>query len=334
MADTTNIEWADATLNYWIGCTQIAPACDNCYALTWGKRFGVKWGNHPRHRTAETTRKKLHKYQRNAAKFFAEHGRRQRIFINSLSDFFDNQVPEEWRAEAWEDFRQCPDLDILLLTKRPQNIIKMLPDFWDEIKDNIWCGTTAENQEAVETNIPYLIKIDCAVRFVSYEPALGPVNFTRIKVEEGYLDALQNYMAVDVGGGYFDNFPTFSNGVDWVIAGGESGPNARPAHPDWFRSVRDQCELAEIPHLFKQWGEHLPWELEIAPFWESQNGQHEDSHTLFPGDMDSDPNWDDGLWAVNDGEAHAAFQRIGKKNTGRKLDGVTHDGFPIAERAR
>jgi len=305
MAENTNIEWADATLNLWIGCTQIAPACDNCYALTWGKRFGVKWGNHPRRRTAEGTRKKLHKYQRDAAKFFAEHGRRQRIFINSLSDFFDNQVPEEWRAEAWEDFRQCPDLDILLLTKRPQNIIKMLPDFWDEIKNNIWCGTTAENQEAVDLNLPHLIKVNSAVRFISYEPALGPIN-------------LSPYHAW----------------IDWIIAGGESGPDARPAHPEWIRKVRDDCALYVVEFLFKQWGEHLPWELEIAPFWESQNGQHEDGHTLFPGDMDSDPKWDDGLWAVNDGEAHAAFQRVGKKTAGRKLDGVTHDGFPVVERAR
>ena len=177
MTDQTKIEWADSTFNPWEGCTKISPACDFCYAAERAKRFKtVEWGG-PRRKTAKGSWAKPRKWQRESNKFRADHGRRRRVFCASLADVFDNQVPSEWRDELWALILECWDLDWLLLTKRPQNIGKMLPTYWDEIKDRIWLGTTVESQEVAERNIPHLLEHDAAVRFVSCEPLLGPINF-------------------------------------------------------------------------------------------------------------------------------------------------------------
>lgn len=230
MAEVSKIEWTDSTFNPWIGCTKIAPACDHCYAADLANRYGwVEWGNHPRKRTSTALWGEPRKWQRKAVEFYAEHGRRQRVFCASLADVFDNQVPGDWRADLWTLIRETPDLNWLLLTKRPQNIEKMLPEFWGEIKGHVWLGTTVEDQEHADQNIPYLLKHDAAVRFLSVEPMLGPMDLT--------------------------NYTDFNHDIDWVIAGGESGPHARPSDPAWFRSLRDQCAAAGVAFLFKQWGE-------------------------------------------------------------------------------
>lgn len=281
MAAQTKIEWTDSTFNPWIGCTKIAPACDHCYAAAIDKRTGGDhWGNVPRRRTSEANWKQPRQWQRKASEFFAEHGRRRRVFCASMADVFDNQVPVAWRDDLWLLIRATPDLDWLLLTKRPQNIDKMLPAFWDEVKGHVWLGTTVEDQRHAAINIPYLCQHDAAVRFISYEPALGPIEIPN------YLRHLPNYD---------------SHHIDWVIAGGESGPHARPSDPAWFRSLRDQCTSAGVPFLFKQWGE-----------W---------------GDADALAGEELEHFDVL-GRTAPGVVRVGKNAAGRHLDGQLHDGFP------
>lgn len=230
MAERTAIEWTDSTFNPWWGCTKIAPACDNCYAAALDKRTGGNhWGNVPRRRTSAANWNEPRRWQKKAGEFFASHGRRRRVFCASMADVFDNQVPTEWRDDLWTLIRDCPGIDWLLLTKRPQNIAGMLPAYWDEVKGRVWLGTTVEDQEHADRNIPHLLKHDSAVRFLSCEPLLGPISLR------------------------WD-----SRGIDWVIAGGESGAGARNPRglEDWFLQLRDQCADLGIPFHFKQWGDH------------------------------------------------------------------------------
>ena len=182
MAETTGIEWTDSTFNPWWGCTKISPACDHCYAADLDKRTGGNhWGNVERRRTSEKNWNDPRRWQRNAFGFYSVHGRRRRVFCASMADVFDNQVPTEWRDDLWALIRDCPDLDWLLLTKRPQNIEGMLPAYWDEVKASIWLGTTVEDQKRAEQNIPHLLKHDSAVRFLSCEPMVGPIDLMHIE---------------------------------------------------------------------------------------------------------------------------------------------------------
>lgn len=312
MADDTKIEWADSTMNPWIGCTKIAPACDHCYAADMAKRYGwVEWGNHPRKRTSDALWAKPRQWQKNAAAFYAEHGRKRRVFCASLADVFDNQVPSEWRSDLWGLIAATPDLNWLLLTKRPQNIEKMLPtdSIWNMIKSHVWLGTTVEDQEHADRNIPHLLQHDAAVRFISVEPMLGPIDLN-INWPDGSL---------------VNSLTRNGNGLDWVIAGGESGPHARPSHPDWFRDLRDQCAAAGVPFLYKQWGEWAPGENatdpvprggELAAWYRDEKSDWHTRRVSLAESEEMHRNDEPDLW------------RLGKKQAGRMLDGVTHDGFP------
>ncbi|KFL31448.1 hypothetical protein JP75_07800 [Devosia riboflavina] len=296
MAETSAIEWTDSTFNPWIGCTKISPACDHCYAeaLMDTRHHRVKWGG-DRSRTSESNWQQPRRWQKQAEAFFAEHGRRQRVFCSSLADVFDNQVPTEWRDDLWALIRGTPALDWLLLTKRPQNIGKMLPSFWDDIKSSVWLGTTVEDQQRADYNIKHLTQHDSAVRFLSIEPMLGPVEMTKPNTLEGLMN--------------------WGMGIDWVIAGGESGPQARPSHPDWFRSLRDQCAAAGVPFLFKQWGEWAP-SSQVPSAWSSEERR-----------LTEDGDWTGTMSPVQASEPNT-MNRVGKKAAGRRLDGVEHNGFP------
>ena len=242
MAETTAIEWADSTFNPVWGCQKISPACDFCYAEALDRRTGGKhWGpNAPRRRTSTLNWNKIHKWNRQADAFFVKHGRKRRVFCASMADVFDNKWKTQWRDDLWQLIRDCPDMDWLLLTKRPQNLEKMKPAFWNEIKGHIWLGTTVENQDIADKNIPHITRHDTAVRFLSCEPMLGMID----------LDLA---------------------GIDWVIAGGESGGRntSRPADPVWYQSLRDQCARAGVPFLFKQWGN-----------WDQNQSYHGDRKAL------------------------------------------------------
>lgn len=240
MAENSGIEWTHHTFNPWTGCTAVSPACDNCYAEGWAKRSGhVQWGPHGERRRTKTWGNPV-KWNRQA-EGAAE---RPRVFCASLADVFDNHrsILPEWRADLWKLIEDTPNLDWLLLTKRPQNIMKMVPGEWmiDGFPSHVWMGATVENQAEADRRIPQLLSVPARVRFLSCEPLLGPLNISsipRLHGEVGFMRPLD---------GRF-------NRIHWVIAGGESGPGFRPANPDWFRSLRDQCAGAGVPFLFKQW---------------------------------------------------------------------------------
>ena len=267
MGEQTKIEWADSTFNPVWGCQKVSPACDFCYAEALDKRTGGKhWGpNAPRRRTSVQNWNKARKWNREADKFFSEHGRRRRVFCASMADVFDNQWEKEWRDDLWQLIRECPDMDWLLLTKRPQNIEKMKPIFWDEIKGHIWLGTTIENQEVADRNIPFLLWQDCAVRFLSCEPLLGHLNLRKL-----YQDTPSHYEPLN-GSYHTVQGIAATNIIDWVITGGESGGRntSRPADPMWFRSLREQCASHGTPFLFKQWGN-----------WDEYQEYHRDKKAL------------------------------------------------------
>lgn len=344
MAETSAIEWTDATFNPWIGCTKISPACDHCYAeaLMDNRHRRVQWGGE-RSRTSASNWQQPRRWQKQAAVFFAEHGRRRRVFCSSLADVFDNQVPTEWRADLWALIRETPDLDWLLLTKRPQNIGRMLPDFWDQVKGHVWLGTTVEDQQRANQNIPHLLEHDAAARFVSCEPLLEPIDLTTCALSffkheaigadvlttrrphdvaatvAGAVDALRGLAKARVE---YDE-PFCMTGartypLDWVIAGGESGPHARPTHPDWFRSLRDQCAAADVPFLFKQWGEWSP------------RGPESFGYPIVDGvpQFRMSDTGDNGSDLAATGGNQSWLNRAGKKRAGRLLDGVEHNGFP------
>lgn len=311
MSENSKIEWTDHTFNPWEGCTKVGPGCDHCYAEVRNARFAggesVNWGaGAPRRRTSESNWNKPLKWNAEADAFFAVHGRRQRVFCASLADVFDNEVPKEWRRDLFKLIEETPNLDWLLLTKRIGNVLDMVPPPWlDRINfrgdwpANVWIGATIVNQEEADRDIPKLQQVPSAVRFLSMEPLLGPVNITRIGFMDGFIAPLER-----------------PYGIDWVIVGGESGPHARPMHPDWARAIRDQCYKARVPFLFKQWGE---WEVHKRPGgYYRPDGQFAEWWT-------HKQTW---FFTKSPNSLNLEMRRVGKKAAGRELDGITHDGYP------
>lgn len=205
---------------------------------------------------------------------------------------------------------------------------------------NVGLGVSVEDQAAAEERIPLLLDTPAAMRFVSAEPLLGPVKLPRVdfhcdlcggtgilarwpKGKCHHCNGRGNIPAISTDS-EFGTPSTPMRFIDEVICGGESGPHARPMHPDWARGLRAQCAEADVAFFFKQWGDWLPWEPEHGPCWKSQNGQSADHHTLFPVDFDNQTRWEDGLGYIAGGEGHAAFARVGKKAAGARLDGVEH----------
>lgn len=293
MADNTAIEWATHTWSPWVGCTKVSAACDHCYAETWAKRSGHPelWQGERRRTSAAYWQKPL-KWNDEAART----GVRPRVFP-SLCDPFDNQVPQRWRDDFWHRIEQTPHLDWTLLTKRPQNIAKFLPDPrtgtkpWGDGWPNVWLGTTAENQEEWDRRVTHLGAIPAALHFVSVEPMLERID----------------------AGNAFDDESDAYRPIKWIICGGESGSNARPLHPAWPRALRDQCQAAGVPFFFKQWGEHLP-----LPGYTS-SGEY-----LIPQDIDTPTD----IRRAHNLTGDQVWRRVGKKAAGRRLDGREWSEFP------
>lgn len=234
MGENSKIEWCHHTFNPWIGCTKVSDGCANCYAEEMmDHRYGrAQWGpGGTRVRTSDTNWKKPLLWDRAAAAA----GERHRVFCASLADVFEDRPElETWRYDLFFLIEKTPHLDWLLLTKRPENVVESINPTMLALP-NVWIGTSVENQEQADKRIPELLKIPAAVRFLSMEPLLGPVDLSL------RWDRLE-----------------FVPGIHWVIVGGESGRNARPMHPDWARGLRDQCQAAGVPFLMKQWGEWTP----------------------------------------------------------------------------
>jgi protein gp37 len=224
MAENSKIEWTDHTFNPWIGCTKVSPGCDHCYAESLSKRYGwVEWGPQgDRKRTSKANWKKPRQWAKDARG--AE--RRPRVFCASLADVWDNQVPAEWRRDLFHLIWETPELDWLLLTKRPENIGKML---WPAIGEaelwpwkNVWLGTTCEDQPNFDHRWPLLSKVPACVHFISYEPAIGPLRINGALVP------------------------------DWLICGGESGHGARMMDPNWAAAIKSDCARVGTSFFMKQ----------------------------------------------------------------------------------
>lgn len=297
MGETTAISWCDHTHNHWIGCLKVSPACDGCYAeAMMDKRYGrVKWGvpgkgAGTRSLTSEANRRKPLSWNRRAEK----DGTRPFVFCSSLADVFDNQVPEEWRRDLFDLIRATPNLVWLLLTKRPQNIVKMA-EACGGLPTNAAIGATCEDQERLDRNELALVnaaeELSPAFTFLSCEPLLSGLRFHHLYPigEDGVVTTPR---------------------IDWVITGGETDQGshkARPTNPDWFRSIRDQCAAAGVAYHHKQNGEWAPG-------------------SAFP-DGETIPSGHAFHFAEGDDD-NAAVWRVGKARSGRLLDGVTHDAFP------
>ena len=253
MAENSKIEWTDHTFNPWIGCTKVSDGCKNCYAESlmdkrWGK---VKWGPQgQRQRTSEANWKKPLQWDRQAK----AQGIRYRVFCASLADVFEgNDQVSDWRLDLFGMIKVTPNLDWLLLTKRPENITPMTRhvfrhDGLHRLPDNVWIGTSVEDQAATD-RIWHLINVPARVRFLSMEPLLGPVEmWSHLTTGE----------------------------IDWIIVGGESGHSARPMNAEWCSSIRNDCDHYGVSFFMKQgsaanWPDYksfdsFPADLQIREF--------------------------------------------------------------------
>ncbi|MEN4419792.1 phage Gp37/Gp68 family protein [Mycobacteroides chelonae] len=297
MGDKTGIEWADATWNPVTGCDKVSPGCDRCYAETFAERWRGTKGHY-----FETGFDLL--LRPDKLDLPLRWNKPRKVFVNSMSDLFHDKVPDEYIARVFAVMALAPQHTFQVLTKRhgrmrallkSRAFLQLVWEAWSVEEGpgeseslgtdpaehwplpNVWLGVSAEDQQRADLRIPALLDTPAAVRFISAEPLLGPTMFLlRWLHRQGY-----------------------DRRIDWVIAGGESGPGARPMHPDWVRTLRDQCVATGTAFLFKQWGEWAP-----AP--------------ELPGMGSAIHVFDDGVHV----------QRYGKRNAGRTLDGRTWDQYP------
>ncbi|MBU9656111.1 phage Gp37/Gp68 family protein [Burkholderia cenocepacia] len=322
MSENSKIEWTDSTFNPWEGCQKVGPGCDHCYAESRNARFGggtaVNWGaGAPRRRTSAANWRKPLQWNRDGT-FYAIHGRRRRVFCASLADVFDNAVDRAWRADLFRLLTDTPNLDWLLLTKRIGNVPTMLQHIGvDRLPDNVWLGATIVNQAEADRDIPKLLAVPARVRFLSMEPLLGPVDLERPMPGPD----------LDQGSGAKICQPwMIQSGIDWVIVGGESGPGARPMHPEWARSLRDQCASAGVAFHFKQHGEWAPGSGDFGA------GRFETAAIARDGRVaPGGHRVEDYPAGAASGDGWAMVHRAGKRTAGRLLDGRTHDEFPEAQ---
>ncbi len=319
MAENSKIEWTHHTFNPWRGCTKISAGCTNCYAETLSHRnpktLGV-WGDKGTRVIASEA------YWREPIKWNAaavKAGERHRVFCASLADVFEDRPElDEPRQRLFDLILQTPQLDWLLLTKRPEVMREFLigeayrisapgltnSHVWDCGWPNVWLGVSVEDQAAVKARGPILLSIPAAVHFLSVEPLLGPI------------DAADYLHFFHGNRGNVKQWPCGKR-VAWVIVGGESGHNARPMHPEWARSLRDQCTQAGVPFFFKQWGEFVSY---------THCGCHADEiskHKNVSLNIDG-RHLDD----ADDDTQAALMVRVGKKAAGRELAGRSWDEFP------
>ncbi len=248
----TKIEWTDKVWNPVTGCSKVSAGCKNCYAERQAKRF---WGDR------KFTDVRFHQERLEEPLHWKKPCR---IFVCSMGDLFHTDVKTEWIDSIIEVMEACEWHTFIVLTKLPELMDEKLGGVTEDnplralgggdYVLNLWLGVSVENQETADERIPVLLKIPAEKYIVCYEPALGPVDLARwLSIRDaGYGNAPRwELMRSSDGEG--------KSLIDWVIAGGETGPHARPAHPDWFRAVRDQCQAAGVPFFFKQWGGWLPY---------------------------------------------------------------------------
>lgn len=342
MADGTAIEWTDATWNPVTGCAVVSPGCTNCYAM---KLAGTRLKHTPS-RAGLTVDSKAGPVWNGQVRLNEQWldqplrwKRPRRIFVCAHGDLFAESVPDEWIDKVFAVMALAPQHTFQMLTKRAarmrdyvSGIRSTIPflgrmplerihieaaghmegagGFMDTLKrhgnvyslycsvpwplPNVWLGVSAEDQQRADERVSDLLATPAAIRFASAEPLLGPIEFR------------------DIGDGVDSLRRRSGARLDWIIVGGESGSGARPMHPDWARSIRDQCAAAGVPFFFKQWGEFAPaFDKDLRPL----------RHFPWNGD-------DQRAVARGTASAQQATKRIGKRRAGRFLDGVEHSAFP------
>ena len=346
MADGSKIEWTDATWNPITGCSVVSPGCTNCYAM---RLAGTRMKHHPS-REGLTEPSKKGPIWNGQVRFNEDWlhqplkwQRRRLIFVCAHGDLFHENIPDAWIDPVFAVMAKARQHTFQVLTKRADRMrdyvagvskalggvqlnarerslrTSMLP--WTTSQwplPNVWLGVSAEDQTRADERIPDLLNTPAAVHWVSAEPLLGPIDLTSVNPN---IDALKGAQPIVVDGAVED--VTFGHSLDWVVAGGESGPNARPMHPDWARGLRDQCEGAGVPFHFKQWGAWAPGECcppmarteRVAHWWNNQ--------------------WDYGRITPHESETMHSDDEpdvylVGKKAAGRLLDGEEHNEFPEA----
>ena len=360
MAERSAIEWTEATWNPIAGCSVVSPGCTNCYAM---KRVAPRLAKNPAtpHYTGTVTMSNAGPVWTGRINVASDKvltaplrwKRPRMIFVNSTSDLFHESVLDDVIDRIFAVMAEAHWHTFQVLTKRSGRMRDYLSDeasldrigevqrkFYGNIcaytnvaldglwpLPNVWLGVSAERQQEADERIPDLLATPAAIRFVSAEPLLGPVDLSRIVEREGWVIGLISahdrrlWDCTDCGGTGWDE-PAGPQtrpcrcrraghagvGLDWVIVGGESGPGSRPMHPDWARSIRDQCAAAGVPFFFKQWGDWAPWD---------------DDNWSLPAGVD-DVAARDSVRLVNGTE----FLCVGKKRAGRLLDGVEHNAMP------
>ena len=346
MADNTHIEWTDATWNPITGCSVVSPGCTNCYAM---KLAGTRLAHHES-RAGLTRETKGGPVWTGEVRFNEQWldqplrwKKPRMIFVCAHGDLFAENVPDAWIDQVFAVMALAPQHTFQVLTKRAKRMreylsyvsqtpsrrtsiyalaARMMRD--DDPRKrtappnlplpNVWLGVSVEDQKRADERIPDLLATPAAVRWISAEPLLGPVSLDDIAIPRPELCASVIWSALRGWGGA-------PSRINWVVVGGESGPGARPMHPDWARSIRDQCAQANVPFLFKQWGNWLP---------------------VLDRDND-DPDWRSGYTDLREqnraiinlaggmgfhGERVHVVENVGKARAGRLLDGVEHNGFP------
>jgi len=272
----TKIEWCSEVWNVVTGCTPISEGCEHCWAERMAKRLRGRHG----YPADEPFRVTLHSDRLDQPLCWRK---LRRVFVCSMGDLFHADVPLEFIDDVFRMMMLAPKHQYLILTKRPTRMYQFVVDCETEALERAWLGTTVESAKHLD-RIDVLRDCPAAIRWLSCEPLLGPLDNLNLQ------------------------------GIHWVVVGGESGPGARPMHPDWARGVRDQCVAAGVPFFFKQWGQWQPW----ADTYTRQAGWRYVSYR-------------DGLARVGPPEDRdAAMQTVGKKAAGRILDGRTWDQYPAA----
>ena len=260
----TKIEWADESWNPVTGCSPVSEGCRNCYA----KRMATRLRGRAGYPQDEPFRVTLHPERLDQPLRWRKP---RRIFVCSMGDLFHERVPDLIMYDVFSVARRAVQHTFMILTKRPERMARqvLLPP-----PANVWLGVSIEDQATADERIPRLLRTPAAHRFVSYEPALGAVDLNQAVraggMQFGCAGDPERRGAMHHGTGapgcprglhhHHDERCSWGGMIHLVIAGGETGPHARPAHPDWFRSVRDQCVAARVPFMFKHWGEFSPAE--------------------------------------------------------------------------
>lgn len=311
----TKIEWTDTTWNPTRGCSLVSEGCRNCYAMKMAHRFNVpgrpyegltELGKHGPTWTGEV------RLVPEVLDQPLRWRKPRRIFVNSMSDLFHHAVRSVDILRIFEIMERTKRHTFQILTKRPKLALAFCQQYGigdaNEWPSNVWLGVSVEDQKTADERIPLLLQTPAAVRFVSAEPLLGPVDVC--KLGDWFCERCDDYLSAsrvtfDETCDTCGDAVTWRGALDWAIVGGESGPGARPMHPDWARSIRDQCQAAGVAFHFKQWGEWLTVDVGVA----ANDGKwHCTTHS-----------WGDDWLAL----------RVGKKAAGRVLDGRTWDEFPV-----